>query len=230
MDGLEEIYFAGGEPLIMEEHYRILKRLVEKKMFHVKIKYNTNFSQMTYKDIDVMKEWDKFENVEIGASLDASHKRGEFLRKGQSWELVEANRKRMFDACPRAYFFLATCLDVFNSFHVPDFHIDWYKRGWILDEGSLINPLLTPNYLRIQILPEMFKDQLREKYRKAQEWMDTNTKNKSKRYDALIQFLDEADYSHKIKEWIRSTNQLDSLRSENWRDIFPELTDLEKYK
>jgi hypothetical protein len=60
--------------------------------------------------------------------------------------------------------------------------------------------------------------------------MDTNTKNKSKRYDALIQFLDEADYSHKIKEWIRSTNQLDSLRSENWRDIFPELTDLEKYK
>ena len=230
MEGLEEIYFAGGEPLIMEEHYRILKRLVEKKMFHVKLKYNTNFSQMTYKDIDVMREWDKFENVEIGASLDASHKRGEFLRKGQSWEQVEANRKRMFESCPRAYFFLATCLDVFNSFHVPDFHIDWYKRGWIQDEGSLINPLLTPNYLRIQILPEVMKEQLREKYRKAQEWMDTNTKNKSKRYDALIKFLDEADYSHKIKEWIRSTDQLDSLRDENWRDIFPELIDLEKYK
>ena len=74
------------------------------------------------------------------------------------------------------------------------------------------------------------KEQLREKYRKAQEWMDTNTKNKSKRYDALIKFLDEADYSHKIKEWIRSTDQLDSLRDENWRDIFPELIDLEKYK
>ena len=35
-------------------------------MFHVKLKYNTNFSQMTYKDIDVMREWDKFENIEIG--------------------------------------------------------------------------------------------------------------------------------------------------------------------
>ena len=35
MDGLEEIYFAGGEPLIMEEHYRILKKLDERKMYHV---------------------------------------------------------------------------------------------------------------------------------------------------------------------------------------------------
>ena len=49
VDGLEEVYFAGGEPLIMEEHYRILKRLVEKKMFHVRLKYNTNFSQVIYK-------------------------------------------------------------------------------------------------------------------------------------------------------------------------------------
>ncbi len=229
MDGLEEIYFAGGEPLIMEEHYRILKRLVEKKMFHVKLKYNTNFSQMTYKDIDVMKEWDKFEQVEIGASLDASHKRGEYLRKGQSWKQVEDNRKRMFDTCPRAYFFLATCLDVFNSFHVPDFHIDWYERGWIKDEGSLINPLLTPAYLRIQMLPAPLKDQLREKYNTAQEWMDKNTKSKSKRYDALIKFLDEADYSHKIKEWYRTTERLDDMRNENWRDVFPELQDLPKY-
>ena len=59
---MEEVYFAGGEPLIMEEHYRILQRLVEKKMFHVRLKYNTNFSQGIYKGVDVLKEWDKFEN------------------------------------------------------------------------------------------------------------------------------------------------------------------------
>ena len=212
-----------------EDHSKIWGKPDHKKIIRP-YKDEKTFWEKVEPYMDGLELWNQFECVSVGASLDASHKRGEFLRKGQSWEQVEANRKRMFDACPRAYFFLATCLDVFNSFHVPDFHIDWYKRGWIQDEGSLINPLLTPNYLRIQILPEMFKDQLREKYRKAQEWMDTNTKNKSKRYDALIQFLDEADYSHKIKEWIRSTNQLDSLRSENWRDIFPELTDLEKYK
>ena len=112
---------------------------------------------------------------------------------------------------------------------MPDFHIDWYERGWIKDEGSLINPLLTPAYLRIQMLPAPLKDQLREKYNTAQEWMDKNTKSKSKRYDALIKFLDEADYSHKIKEWYRTTERLDDMRNENWRDVFPELQDLPKY-
>ena len=112
---------------------------------------------------------------------------------------------------------------------IPDFHIDWFERGWIKDQGSLINPLLTPGYLRIQMLPEPMKDRLREKYNTAQEWMDANTKNKDKRYDSLIKFLDEADYSHKIKEWFKTTEKLDKLRNENWREVFPELADLEKY-
>ena len=80
MDGLEEIYFAGGEPLIMEEHYRILKKLDERKMYHVRLKYNTNFSQMTFKKLDVMEIWNRFESVKIGASLDGMGKRGEYLR------------------------------------------------------------------------------------------------------------------------------------------------------
>ena len=63
MDGLEEIYFAGGEPLIMEEHYRILKKLDERKMYHVRLKYNTNFSQMVYKGLDVMEMWSRFDSV-----------------------------------------------------------------------------------------------------------------------------------------------------------------------
>ena len=229
IDGLEEVYFAGGEPLIMEEHYRILQRLVEKKMFHVRLKYNTNFSQVIYKGVDVFKEWDKFEYVEIGASLDATHKRGEYLRAGQSWEQVEENRKNVFEKCPRAFFFVATCVDVFNSFHVSDFHIDWIKRGWV-GPHSLLNPLQTPEYLRVQILPREMKDKLAEKWTSAQTWMKENTNAQHKRYESMISYLYEADGTDKIEEWLRITNKLDGLRKENWRDTFPELLDLEKYQ
>ena len=227
VDGLEEVYFAGGEPLIMEEHYRILKRLVEKKMFHVRLKYNTNFSQVIYKGMDVFKEWDKFEYVEIGASLDATHKRGEYLRAGQSWEQVEENRKNVFEKCPRAFFFVASCVDVFNSFHVSDFHIDWIKKEWV-GPHSLLNPLQTPEHLRIQILPKDMKDKLAEKWTNAQTWMKENTDANHTRYESLISYLYEADYSHLIKDWYEITNRLDNIRNENWRDIFPELLDLEK--
>jgi radical SAM protein with 4Fe4S-binding SPASM domain len=229
IDGLEEVYFAGGEPLIMEEHYRILQRLVEKKMFHVRLKYNTNFSQVIYKGVDVFKEWDKFEYVEIGASLDATHKRGEYLRAGQNWDQVEENRKNVFEKCPRAFFFVATCVDVFNSFHVSDFHIDWIKKGWV-GPHSLLNPLQIPEYLRVQILPKEMKDKLAEKWTKAQQWMIENTNADHRRYESMISYLYEADETDKIEEWLRTTDKLDKLRNENWREVFPELLDLEKYQ
>ena len=52
---VEEIYFAGGEPLLMEEHYRILNRLVDDgRTEEVTLKYNTNFSTMAYKKTNVL--------------------------------------------------------------------------------------------------------------------------------------------------------------------------------
>ena len=32
-DIVEEIYFVGGEPLIMDEHYRIINKLIELKKY-----------------------------------------------------------------------------------------------------------------------------------------------------------------------------------------------------
>ena len=44
LDHVEQIYFAGGEPLMMEEHYNILEELVRRKRFDVRLIYNTNFT------------------------------------------------------------------------------------------------------------------------------------------------------------------------------------------
>ena len=92
---VEQFYFAGGEPIIMEEHYRILKELDKRKMYHVRLIYNTNFTRTKYKDIDVLELWNKFDSVSIGASLDAEGKRGELMRKGTVWKDIVENRKRM---------------------------------------------------------------------------------------------------------------------------------------
>lgn len=227
MEGLEEIYFAGGEPLIMEEHYQILKRLDEQKMYNIRLKYNTNFSQMAYKDLDVMKTWDKFESVKVGASLDGSGKRGEYLRKGQSWKQVEQNRKRMFEVCPKVDFYLTTCLCAYNAFHVPDFHRDWMERGWIDHaRGFWIDPLFIPEELSIQILPHDMKNRLVERYREEQEWLSLNTENREHRYEGLIRFLLEEDRSHLIPKFWETTNAFDKIRHENCLEIFPELENL----
>jgi radical SAM protein with 4Fe4S-binding SPASM domain len=47
---LEQVYFAGGEPLIMKEHYALLEKLIEAGKTDVRIQYNTNFSELQFKN------------------------------------------------------------------------------------------------------------------------------------------------------------------------------------
>ena len=44
LDYVEQIYFAGGEPLLMEEHYNILEELLRRGRTDVRLIYNTNFT------------------------------------------------------------------------------------------------------------------------------------------------------------------------------------------
>ena len=52
-EDLIEIYFAGGEPLINEEHYRILNLLIDKGLSsNIKLQYSTNLSVLNFKGQD----------------------------------------------------------------------------------------------------------------------------------------------------------------------------------
>jgi organic radical activating enzyme len=46
LDYVEQIYFAGGEPLMMAEHYNILDELERRGRFDVRLIYNTNFTHI----------------------------------------------------------------------------------------------------------------------------------------------------------------------------------------
>ena len=124
-DHVEQFYFAGGEPLIMEEHYRILKELDKRKMYHVRLIYNTNFSRLKFKDLEVLELWNKFDSVSVGASLDAEGKRGELMRTGTKWDQTVANRKRMLEICPQVDFYISATVGLINSLHIVDFHRNW---------------------------------------------------------------------------------------------------------
>jgi len=222
---LEEIYFAGGEPLIMEEHYRILKLLDDKKLYHVRLKYNTNFSQMKFKGQDVMKIWNKFKTVWVGASLDDSYERGEYIRKGQKWERAVENRKRMMKVCPDVMFFLSVTVSLMNVWHLPDFHREWIKKGFIIADDLHDNILLFPNYYRIQILPEEYKSKIRIKYKKYIEWLkEQEASDRAIRsFTNILTFLDQKDMTSELPAFREYTRMMDEIRGENFEETFPEL-------
>ena len=128
---LEQVYFAGGEPMMMEEHYRILKELVRREMFDVKLIYNTNFSRLNLKDDNVLDYWRLFKNVSVGASLDGMGSRAEYIRKGTKWDQIERNREQMLEVCPDTDFYVSATVSLYNAHHVSDFHRAWALKGYI---------------------------------------------------------------------------------------------------
>ena len=222
---LEQVYFAGGEPLIMEEHYIILEELIKRNMTDVRIIYNTNLSRTAFKKTDAIDMWKHFKNVSVGASLDAMGPRAELMRKGTDWDLTERNRERMLEISPHVDFYVSSTLGIFNVFHLPDFHKDWVLKGFIRPADYNVNILQDPLWYRIDLLPDNIKQQVEQKYRKHIEWLrprDPLTRAVHG-FESAIKFMNSNDKTQLLPMFKKKTEQLDTIRSEKTVDVFPEL-------
>ena len=81
---VEEIYWVGGEPLMYEQHWRYMRRIIELgDGKNVYARYNTNLSRVKYGD------WNLYKDILLGlrdwqicASLDGTGATGEYIRTG----------------------------------------------------------------------------------------------------------------------------------------------------
>ena len=227
-DHVEQFYFAGGEPLIMEEHYKILKELDSRKMYHVRLIYNTNFSKLTFKDMDVLELWNKFDSVSVGASLDAMGPRAEFMRKGTVWADIEANRRRMQEICPQVDFYISATVGLINALHVVDFHRVWSEQGFIKPQDFNFNLLQFPFWQRIDLLPESMKQQVKEKYQAHIEWLKPQDylTRATKGFESGLDYMMRRDNFKNIEEFKSGMKKIDDIRNENILETFPELAEL----
>jgi len=229
IDHVEQIYFAGGEPLMMDEHYHILEELERRKKFNVRLVYNTNFTQTKLKDRYVFDYWKKFDSVSVGASLDAMGPRAEYIRKGTKWSVVEANRRLMMEICPDVDFYISPTLSIQNALHIPDFHKDWVEKGLLKPKDLNVNLLQDPEWLRVDIAPQHYKDKIKAKYEEHLKWLRPLDKfeRATQGFESAIKFLEGNNQDQLPKFWERMS-ALDKIRNEHWQDFIPELHELTK--
>lgn len=223
---LDQIYFAGGEPLIMEEHHMLLEKLIELGKTDINLQYNTNFSEMSFKGKDVIELWKHFSNVSVGASLDGAHARGEMLRKGQRWDRVVANRQRMIAEVPHVDFYISATVSVMNVLHVLDFHREWVDLGYIEPKDFDVNVLYSPDWYRIDILPEKFKRQVvKPAYEKHLAWLEGRDPitRATNGFQGALNMLMANDRSDLMPKFIEQVEKLDNARNEDFWSTFPEL-------
>jgi len=228
IDYVEQIYFAGGEPLMMDEHYRILEELESRGKWNVRLIYNTNFTVSKLGKRSVFDYWRRFQHVAVGASLDASGSRAEYIRKGTVWSEVESNRRQMLEICPQVDFYISATLSVMNAWHLPDFHREWVDKGLIGARDFNINNLTNPDHYRIDILPTELKQQIEKKYLHHMEWLNPldDLRRAYNGFQSAINFMNAKDNSNYLDKFRAKTQQLDLIRGERMCDILPELSDI----
>jgi hypothetical protein len=84
---VEEVYWVGGEPLMYEQHWRYMKRIVELGDGpRIYARYNTNLSRIDYRGINLYRDiLDHVRDWQICASIDGTGDIGEYIRTGMSW-------------------------------------------------------------------------------------------------------------------------------------------------
>lgn len=93
---VEEVYWVGGEPLMYEQHWRYMQRIIElgdgPKIY---ARYNTNLSRCNYRGLDLFDDiLAHVQDWQICASLDGTGPVGEYIRTGLDYNSWLANFHR----------------------------------------------------------------------------------------------------------------------------------------
>ena len=227
---VENIYFAGGEPMIMPEHYNTLKKLIEiDKAKDVALYYNSNMTKLEYNKNYMPDYWEKFESVSLGLSIDAIGDRANYIRNGSvKWNKIEENIKKIRNY-ENVNYTLGPATSLLNAHHLTDMHRYCVENSLIKSVDDInLNIVFEPEYYSVKMLPSKLKKEIQEKVKQHFVWLEEQgamelTQEKFKTfYDYLSESFDKEKEDELLTNFIWTTAKQDSYRNENFPDTFPE--------
>ena len=219
---LEELYFSGGEPLLMRDHYMLLEKLIECNRTDIRLRYNTNMTTLQYKGFSIIDMWKQFDSVTLGVSLDGVGKHGEYIRKGLNYNKFIENVKTVQRECPNIVMNIHCAVQILNIFHIPKMHKILSEEGILNTAEIILTPLVEPRFLRYENINKNMHRILKKLYNDYCNSLDESEthmyglKNDIKCYSPL-------PYKDEFIEYI---TKLDKVRNTNYLDVCPELKDL----
>ncbi len=231
---IRELYFAGGEPLLIPEHYKILEFMVETGAAKLCVlRYNSNGLELPEKLFEL---WNHFKEVKFNFSVDAVGERNDYIRYPSKWSNVVANLERLDDTPNNITVNIACAVQILNVLTIPDL-VHWkesrnFKKINLPPYGAgLIGTHLVylPSYLNVRVLPKHLKDKVVKQVDYFCSQKINNNEFMSnpyglKRWQGLVHYMMAEDWSNKIPTLLDYLNVCDDTRGSNFKETFPELT------
>ena len=233
LGSIKEIYFAGGEPLMMEQHYRILEFLIETGNTSCKLYYNTNLSRLKFKEYDVLELWKQFEYVNLAVSLDDIGERLEYQRKNTKWEQMQSNFETVKREADNVDIMISPTISIFNILSITEMHKTLFNKGFVRVEDVVPTLLVYPQEFNIRGLSQELKETAKNRIDDHLEWLKSQALEDEKKmeyvlrqYHNIVTYLNHEGDEKAHLNFPKKIAELDALRNEDFVSVFPELASL----
>jgi organic radical activating enzyme len=217
------IEFTGGEPFMINEHFDLLQRLVDRGLAHnIELHYNTNGTIVPDRGPNI---WQHFRVVEVAFSVDDVGARFEYQRSNARWAEVQDNirwfrglRDRM--SCIQLQ--VCSTVNVFNVMYLGEL-AQWNRS----QDFNFVywNMLHEPAYLSIASLPQAAKIQAQ----RALQRCDIVPQDRAE-FQRIEEFMMQGTSQDPARDLRQHIRELDQRRGQNLSVTAPELADAISYE
>jgi hypothetical protein len=221
------VEFAGGEPLMDPQHYRILDMLAPYGD-QIEIKYATNLSMLGKSNRTVWEYWPKFKSVAVNVSIDGIGSSYEYVRGNASWAELVNNIKQIQTISNISRIVGAVTVQVSNVL-ILDKMIEYF-----LDDLGIVfhtHRVEYPTLLSAQVLPSELRmlaiDKLIAVHKRVKDFKLVKQHPQLLEYTLgqiqdNINYLQARDQSEKWLDCVEFNRRLDKSRSQSFLEVTPE--------
>ena len=247
ISNIKELYFAGGEPLMIKEHRIFLEEIIKRGFSkEISLRYNTNLLLLNDEIINI---WKEFKRVKVGVSLDAIGDRLYYIRYPSNWKTIEKNLQILDNTPDNIQVNIALAVQILNIKHIPDI-IKWkitskFKKisfntnaaGQLMGGGILgVHLVWIPTWLSLRVLPEEDKKHVRDLFKDLKDWLWENYTQDNefwidnpygwKRWEGILEWMDAEDHTNLLTDFREYITKMDNRRKTSFKETFPEITHL----
>lgn len=197
---LKVLFLSSGETHLQSGYYEMLEWLIRENYTNIKIVAHTNMSNFKFGKRNLFELLSNFSDATVIGSLDSYEERAEYIRYGTKWKDILLTREELFKY-PTIKFALQPVITNLNMWSLPDFHIDWFNRGYVQKDNIRYFTLDTPAELHISVLKEEMKSKITKKYQTYLEFLksESSTKfNAMTPYEKINQILQTMQQPPKV--------------------------------
>jgi len=204
-EDIQLIYVNGGEPTLVEKHWKYLEELIKRGLNkQITLWYNINMTNLPDKLIDL---WKEFKKVQVTCSIDDLGKRNDYIRAGSEWNNVIANLDKI-QSYPWIEASVCQTVGWMNVFYINDFIKFMRNRNLHVH----LNYVYDPEFLSIKALPASLKQLVLERCTDLNQWELNSLQS---------QFIDQSDMTL-LNNGFEYNNWLDTNNKVEFSKVFPE--------